>query len=134
MSITPNGASVMAALFGGDGGDPFKEPALPLPEAQIMTLRELAARYRQCVYKPGDLVKMSDGLAGACGTERPCIVLETRPNADVDFSGPSSSHLYGNRRDVRIMMWLEGEYVAFWVESWTLVRWEEPPHDSPPPA
>lgn len=130
-------AAVLASLFGrgGDDGDDDEDERRGqkvIPEAQITMLRELFDRYRTCPFKPGDLAAMRKGIGGTnADAGQPCLVLEVRPNADPDFNYglkamDSASHLYGNRRDVRIATYTAGEYVAFWVESWILGPYEGP--------
>lgn len=110
---------------GGDDNPP--ERGQPLPEAQIMTLKELFAVYRSAEsYQPGDIVKRRGTIGGPHGNI-PCIVLETNKHADPDFDSvqamQSGSNLFGQRFDIRLMMLLDGRAMAFWIESYEIEPW-----------
>ena len=96
----------------------------PLPEAQVMTLREVFARYAAgCPFKPGDLVTPHPGMnqkkEGA-----PHIVLELSPFGDpmrnfhVYEAMDIYTESYGERLDMRVAVNAGGLVRMFWVPSW----------------
>lgn len=112
----------------GDDDDP-PERNQPLPEAQIMTLRELYAGYRDPErFKPGDIV-VRKKVAGGPYQGQPCLVLEINKHAEPFFalteaSGPSSN-VFGQRHDVRILMLSRGYATAYWIESFEIEPWND---------
>lgn len=99
--------------------------AKPLPEAQVATLREVAARYTApCPFKVGDIVTAKAGYNTA-GEGDPHIVLEiagvpVRNFETGDDPRNSSSMAFGRRMDMRVACFVDadGSINAFWVESW----------------
>lgn len=109
-------------------GSNKESASLPVPEAQVMTLREVFARYDAgCPFEPGDLVTPRKGY-GNGGEGRPHIVLCTaRPPAPMTWpSDPSDtgSPMFGRRLDMRVAG-LDGRatMTAWWVESWEYEAW-----------
>lgn len=98
-----------------------RDERLPVPEAQVMNLLELAKGYRKHDYAPGDLVTRRRQTGGET-KGRPHLVLETLDNPAPDFneSIDPTSQVYGARRDVRVLVCMGSAYCAFWCESWEL--------------
>lgn len=118
------------ALFAALGGK-GNEDAAPLPEAQIMEMRERADDYWATMqgersFKPGDLVVPRAGYHTRW-EDRPHIVLEMMKAEDVKpIPGPdASSSGYGMRTDMRVMVYTDSGYSCFWVESWQYVEYDE---------
>jgi hypothetical protein len=106
-------------IGGGDDDDldGASSVARPLPEAQVATLKEVAARYAAgCPFKPGDLVTARPGH-NVKGVGHPHVVLDTR-SAEPSFNGESGSCLNGRREDIRVATIMRGHVAAFWDESW----------------
>lgn len=93
----------------------------PLPEAQIMTLREIFATYRQPRFKPGDLIT-PHRWSNVWGAGNPHLVLEILPEAEPNFNGANGGEcFFGSRNDIRFACLAHDgsqHYVAFWGESW----------------
>lgn len=111
------------------GNDDPPERNVPLPEAQIMTLKELYGAYRTAEsYQPGDIVKRRSTIGGP-HQARPCIVLEINRHAEPNFTSHSEtdagSNLFGQRHDIRLMMLLDGRACPFWVESYEVEPWTD---------
>jgi hypothetical protein len=108
---------------------PRDEAPKPLPEAQIMMLREIHASYGVQRFAPGDLVMVCKGVACHSSDRQPHIVLEVRPGAEPDFTQSHnvdpSCQLFGARFDIRIATLCLGTYGAFWAESWYFEPYEE---------
>lgn len=108
---------------------------LPLPEAQIATLREVRARFAAgCTFKPGDIVTPRKGYC-LKGAGVPHIVLEVGapppPPAWPSVPSDTGSSRFGARLDMRIAAHDgDGDISTWWVESWALeacaTRWRTP--------
>lgn len=90
----------------------------PLPEAQIATLKEIAARFQRVnPFSVGDLVSAIPGMHDL--PDGPIVVVEVlpepmRPHGDVH---PSQTH-FAPRLDMRICVMNDrGDYLFYWVES-----------------
>lgn len=115
-------------LLGALGVDPDEmRPAhLPIPEAQVATLREVYERYANgCQFKPGDLVTPRNNYS-LRGAGLPHVVLEVRTPGEAvrTFDAPdpmdTSSQRYGARLDIRVASFHDqgGQVGAWWGESW----------------
>ncbi|MFC2248788.1 hypothetical protein ACETRX_04105 [Labrys portucalensis] len=102
--------------------------SLPVPEAQVMTLREVFARYDGgCFFKAGDLVTPRKGYNHS-NEGIPHIVLEvgTPPCGPVTPASLRETHstAFGRRLDMRIAGHdRDGDVSAWWVESWCFEPW-----------
>lgn len=105
-----------------------KEPPRPRAEAQVMELRQIAARYAAgCPFAVGDLVtpRKSYNIQGAGA---PHIVLEV-PAEPVRLWTISTPHdigcaELGEPLDMRVACLTHlGEYMAFWGSSWRYAAW-----------
>jgi hypothetical protein len=115
--------AAMLARMGDENPGQDAETKRPLHEAQIAELREIFAE--RPLPTVGSLVtpRANCYLTGA---GEPHLVLETREDAPLDWSGPVCSHVTGRKLDVRVAcLSNEGQvYVTFWVESWCLVAYD----------
>lgn len=97
--------------------------ALPLPEAQIATLKEACERYAApCPFKVGDIVTPRKGYSTR-GVGVPHVVLEVLAEPlQLMKADPRvmSMNCFGRRIDMRVLCHGEtdGELAAYWVESW----------------
>lgn len=111
-----NASDFLAAIMRDDERD----GSTILPEAQVMTLKEIAARYSERPFSVGDLVTPRTGY-NLKGAGAPHIVVEVLPSGEFlsppNASGGSPS--FGARYSMRIVCLDSNEYVAFWVEPWT---------------
>ena len=103
-------------------------PPRPCAEAQVMELRQIAARYAAgCPFKPGDLVTPLQGYNDR-GAGEPHVVLEVpaEPVRLWTTSAPSDigSPDIGERLDMRVACLAHvGEYLAYWAPSWRFAAW-----------
>lgn len=117
-----------------NGVDPSekKERLRPLPEAQIMELKEAFDRYQTIGhrFKPSDIVMpRKDSPYREAG--HPHIVLEVNENPSLDMSAEDNSVMhYGARLDIRVAV-LKPErggtfaLAPFWTESWQYDLYKE---------
>ena len=118
----------------------------PIPEAQIATMRELAAEYwatllpshmqmmtdklpKECPQFPfrlGDVVTPRPGIILRC-EGKPHLVVEIRPIAPPEphFEGWRTA-AFGARLNLRVMTWKAGAYCMFWNEAWMHVPYVGP--------
>lgn len=89
----------------------------PLPEAQIMTMREIFAAYRQPRFKPGDVITPCR-WSHIKNVGEPHLVLEVLPDPEPNFHGSEGSCMFGCRDDIRFVALQGTQYAAFWGESW----------------
>lgn len=119
-------------LVGGIG-KPDGDGKNPLPEAQVATLLEVAARYAAPVpFKVGDLVTPRKGY-NIRDAGDPHIVLEVpkfpiRNFAMGDDPSAFGSAFFGARLDIRVGTFDRGHVAAYWGESF---RYE--PYTGPMP-
>lgn len=106
----------------------------PPPADQVKVLTELFGNYRRADrFAPGDLVtpRPDVGLATAGA---PHIVLETDPHAEplmtIDGGVRPGASQFGRVHDIRAACFFDGDYCAFWFESWMLVPWSPPAEDA----
>jgi hypothetical protein len=109
---------------------PREKASVPIAEAQIMELREIAARYDQpCLFNVGDLV-IPRANAPIFPKDRPWIVIEVRQIAMCNFGcGETASAAYGARLDFRAIVLSPTDnrsYLAFWNESWYFEPYRPP--------
>lgn len=106
----------LAELFSGlDVGD--DDEAKPLPEASIMEMRDLLARYNEAPFEVGDLVTPRKN-APVRGAGDPHIVLERRDGAVADpHTSTGEGNGRGRRYDMRVACHMTGHLSMFWVES-----------------
>lgn len=109
--------------------EPDAVQPLPLPEVQVLTLREVYARYAEgCTFKPGDIVTPREGYA-VKGAGVPHIVLSVGlyPAPPIWPADPTSasSSTFGKRLDMRVaaLNAESGRMFANWVESWEFEAW-----------
>lgn len=101
-------------------GEDDDEGSTILPEAQIETLKEIAARYAAgCTFKAGDIVTPRRGF-NVKGAGVPHIVLEVLPKGEAimptrEEAGSSS---FGVRFNMRVACLTHSKYAAYWVEHW----------------
>lgn len=115
----------LSELLGGCNDMEEQRAALPLPEAQVATLREVYERYATgCQFRPGDLVTPRNGF-NLRGVGIPHIVLEVRSPEDAlrpasDNPQDTGSTRYYPRLDVRVACRhaTDRSVCAFWQESW----------------
>lgn len=117
--------------FAGGGGttEPASAAARPLPEAQVMTLREIFADFEaRCPFRPGDLVTPAPHSVYQ-GAGQPFIVLEVfSPSAvlaiaDAALSG-GRPEVARTRIDMRVAhLDGDGDVCTHCVESWQFKRW-----------
>ena len=90
-----------------------------LPEAQVASLREVAARYAAgCPFKPGDLVTARRG-GFYMGQGEPAVVLEVFDPPFRFHDGENGSGYHFARYDMRVARVHDaGVLAAFAVESW----------------
>lgn len=115
--------------------DDYEAHPMPLPEAQVATLKEVFARYTTaCPYKAGDLVTPRAGTA-TVNVGTPHIVLETR-KTEPDFdSAEFGSNKYGARIDMRVAGLNGcGDLCMWWVESVNFEPYSIPSADTAPAA
>lgn len=102
----------------------------PCPEAQVMTLKEVAEDYFKGPgrFKVGDLVTPRPGT-NIKGAGEPAIVVEVNPDAKPNFqrneSDSDGSPRFGAKYDVRLLRFLNGTLLSYWEESWQLVPYKE---------
>lgn len=87
---------------------------------QIGALRSIADRYSQNPFKTGDIITARAGH-NIVATGRPALVVEVvphneaRPRFEAQMLGtPHDGAMY----DMRIIVWMNGDYEPYWVESW----------------
>lgn len=107
-----------------EGGKPREETPRPLPEAQIMMLRELYEAYHTQQFAPGDIVTPRAGT-GINGAGNPTIVLEVRDDAELDFSTNRPGPFFGRRLEMRVMTLMDEDYLTFWTEMWPYVMYDK---------
>ncbi|ELT50996.1 hypothetical protein [Brucella intermedia] len=111
----------------GRGDDNERNKALPIPEAQIATLKEVCERYTAgCPFKVGDIVTPRKGSIYR-GRGVPHIVLEVPAEPHFHFDHDDASRpAYGARLDVRCACFVDNETtLLFWMESHWLEPWDE---------
>ena len=98
----------------------------PLPEALVMTLLEIYDRYRNHRFVPGDIITPRKGyLYSNAGL--PHIVLEVDDDPESIRHGLNDGACnWGGRYDARVATWTNGEYTAYWIESWSFELYELP--------
>jgi hypothetical protein len=93
------------------------------PEVAVFRLREAAARFAAPVpFKVGDLVTVRRD-APLTGSGEPQIVIEVRPDADLDWAGEHGSWSFGSRNQVRALRFISGDICPCWVEAAHLEPW-----------
>lgn len=112
------------------------KPQRPLPEAQVMELREACRHFgtpASARFKPGDLVTPVKSAAYDNGGD-PHLVLEVRaepiPHVMPIDSREAFATSYWPRQDMRVAVIKEGRetdfcVAAFWVESWVFEEWSD---------
>lgn len=124
--------SVEALLSAAMSSDDDDAPrAMPIPEAQIATLREYQARFaeleRYIPFAPGDIVTIAP-TAPVKGAGLPHIVLEVVQPGDAHrtWGEDSGSNHFGKRCEVRIAgIASHGErFSRHWVEAIDLIPYE----------
>lgn len=115
--IAMSGADILRAM-----ADTADRPSRPIPEAQVMTLREAFDAYSApCPFKPGDIVTpRATSTYADIGV--PHIVLEVLENPLRNFEPTKEisvySNSFGQRLDMRVGV-MSGGYVAtYWQESY----------------
>jgi hypothetical protein len=117
-------AQLLASMERGSSGQSDKP--LPLPEAQIASLREAFALYRQCPFKAGDIITLRTNSPNK-HIGIPHIVIEVRPDAEICWKGEAGTNFHGQRLDIRVACLVPGGQIApHWDESWCYVPYAEP--------
>ena len=103
------------------GAQMRREPVVePDVSTQIGVLRDIGARYGQGLFKVGDLVAARAGH-NLTNVGRPSLVIEVIPYAQVqprfETKMPGTPH-DGAMYDMRVVVWMNGDYDPYWVESW----------------
>jgi hypothetical protein len=110
----------------------------PLPEAQILTLREMLAAHRR-EWRAGDIVRLRRGCGGRENVEdRPMIVLEVVGDMPRCVDPRTiGSQIYGSHETVRALVYAENGWRALTWEPWQLIDWDGPlpeKEETPPVA
>jgi len=118
--------SGLVEMLSGMHRDDEDYAARPLPEAQVETLKEIAARYAHCDFKVGDLVTPRQGF-NVKGSGHPHIVVEVAPfdSPVVPTGEEAGSCTFGARYTMRVASLCQGSsYAAHWVEHWAFETYE----------